>query len=105
MYTPHTQILYACSGQAEAQLYTVDALSGALSLVGDIGFDNVKRLAFHPSGQLWGGSDQGLLQIDTDTAVGTVLGPIPGSINSLAWNHEGTKLFATTKTPPHASTL
>jgi hypothetical protein len=65
-----------------------------------------KGLAFHPSGQLWGGSDQGLLQIDTDTAVGTVLGPTPpGSINSLAWNHEGTQLFATTKTPPHASTL
>ncbi len=103
---PHTQILYACSGQLDAQLYTVDALSGVLSLVGDIGFDNVKGLAFHPSGQLWGGSDQGLLQINTDTAVGTVFGPTPpGSINSLAWNQKGTKLFATTKTPPRASTL
>jgi hypothetical protein len=38
---PHTHILYVCSGQPDAQLYTVDALSGALSLVGDIGFDNV----------------------------------------------------------------
>jgi uncharacterized protein YdaL len=38
---PHTRILYACSGQHEAQLYTIDALSGTLSLVGDIGFDNV----------------------------------------------------------------
>ena len=75
-------------------------------LVGAIGFDNVKALAFHPSGQLWGGSDQGLLQIDINTGAGTIIGPMPpGSINSLAWNNEGTKLFATTNTPPRASTL
>jgi hypothetical protein len=96
---PSTHVLYASSGQLDAKLYTVDAVSGALEKVGDIGFDNVKSLAFHPLGQLWAGSDQGLLKIDVDTGIGAVFVPVlPGSINSLAWNREGTRLYATTST-------
>jgi hypothetical protein len=49
-----THVLYATSGQFNALLYTVDGETGALSLVGDIGFDNVVALAFHPDGSLWG---------------------------------------------------
>ena len=70
---PFTHNLYASSGQPNSQLYTIDALSGELFLVGNIGFDNIKGLAFHPQGQLWSGSDQGLLQIDITTGIGTVL--------------------------------
>ncbi len=102
---PSTKILYASTGQLDSQLYTVDSIFGTLSLIGNIGFDNVKGLAFHPDGQLWGSSDQGLLQIDIDTGIGIILGPVPSSINSLAWNQEGTKLFATTNTHPNSSTL
>lgn len=102
---PETHILYASSGQRDAKLYTVDAVSGALEKVGDLGFDNVKSLAFHPLGQLWAGSDQGLLHIDINTGASTVFVPaLPGSINSLAWNREGTQLFATTSAPD-SSTL
>jgi len=100
---PQTNILYTSSGQFNSQLYTIDALSGALSIVGNIGFDNVKGLAFDPFGQLWSGSDQGLLQIDITTGIGTVLDITPDSINSLAWNQDGTKLFATTNTPPNST--
>jgi len=64
---PQTHILYASSGKANAQLYTVDAKSGELSVIGNIGFDDVVGLAFHPNGSLWGWSAQGLLQIDIAT--------------------------------------
>jgi len=52
-------------------LYTVDAKSGELSVIGNIGFDDVVGLSFHPNGSLWGWSKQGLLQIDTTTGQGT----------------------------------
>jgi len=95
---PDTRVLYTSSGQYNSQLYTVDAASGDLLLVGAIGFDNVKGLAFHPDGGLWAGSDQGLLKIDVTTAAGVVIDAVlPDSINSLAWNTAGTQLFATTE--------
>ncbi|MEK7990382.1 MAG: hypothetical protein VSS52_005195, partial [Thiotrichaceae bacterium] len=96
---PDTQILYASTGQENAQLYTIDANSGFLEYVGNIGFDNVQSLAFHPNGQLWASSDQGLLQIDTNSGQGQLIdATIPNTINGLTWNIDGIQLFATTST-------
>ena len=102
---PQTHVLYATSGQFNALLYTVDGKTGALSLVGDIGFDNVVALAFHPDGSLWGWSDQGLLQIDTDSGMGTLISPKILPIQGITWNHEGTKLYAVADDSANASTL
>ena len=93
---------FSVSYPLNVSYYTI---SGALSIVGNIGFDNVKGLAFDPFGKLWSGSDQGLLQIDIGTGIGTVLDITPASINSLAWNQDGTKLFTTTNNSPNSSTL
>jgi len=47
---PLTNILYATSGQPNSVLYTVDADTGDISVVGEVGFDDVVGLAFHPEG-------------------------------------------------------
>jgi len=95
---PEKRVLYASSGTPNAMLYSVNATSGDLTAVGDIGFDNVTSLAFHPTGELWAGSDQGLLQIDVTTGRGTLTEPdLPANqpIDSLAWDYSGTQLYAT----------
>ncbi|WP_353572692.1 RHS repeat-associated core domain-containing protein [Candidatus Albibeggiatoa sp. nov. BB20] len=94
---PTTHKLYTTTGQNNSQLYTVDASTGVLEKIGDIGFDNVTGLAFHPDGGLWASADQGLLQINIDTGAGTIANPVlPGFINGLAWHNDGTQLFAVT---------
>jgi len=104
---PNTHQLYASNGQLNAQLYHVDGQTGELNLLGDIGYDNVVGLAFHPiENTLWGWSSQGLLQIDLTTAAGTlILANQSLPIQSLTWNQDGTRLYATAADTKTHSTL
>lgn len=103
---PLTNILYGSSGQPNAQLYTVDGITGQLSVIGEIGFDNVVALAFHPTDySLWGWSDQGLLKINVITGAGTLISAAHLPIQDLAWNRDGTLLYAVANDNPTHSTL
>jgi RHS repeat-associated protein len=102
---PVTQVLYATSGKPNSILYVVDADTGEMSVVGDIGFDDVVGLAFHPDGSLWGWANQGLLEIDTDIGHGTLKVSENRPIYGLTWNTSGTTLYATANDQPNASTL
>ncbi len=102
---PDTHLLYASSGQPNAKLYTVDAQTGALALVGEIGFDDVVGLAFHPDGSLWGWSKPGLIEIDVNTGAGTLVLAGDYPIYALTWNKSGTALYGTAKDTPDSSTL
>ncbi len=115
---PDTEVLYASTDDTESQLYTVDEKTGALSVVGEIGFDEVVGLAFHPDGSLSGWSAAGLLDIDTETGAGTSIWPISedeirwfeksefmANTQSIRWDHTGTKLYATANDSTETSTL
>ncbi|RKZ83649.1 MAG: hypothetical protein DRR19_18800, partial [Candidatus Parabeggiatoa sp. nov. 1] len=102
---PQTNVLYASSGKTDAQLFTVDSETGALSVVGNIGYDNVVALAFHPDGTLWGWSDLGLLQIDVATGLGTLMSSEIHPVQALTWNQAGTLLYATANDNSDTSTL
>jgi hypothetical protein len=104
---PETHLLYATSGKKRAELFNVDGETGELSLIGDIGFDNVVGLAFHPDNTLWGWSDQGLIKINLHTGEGEL---VPNSVSvhrvySLTWDLAGTTLYATADDTDYASTL
>jgi len=102
---PLTQLLYGTSGKPNSILYLVDADTGEMSVVGDIGFDDVIGLAFHPDGSLWGWANQGLLEINTDMGYGTLKVSDNRPIYGLTWNTSGTTLYATANDRPNASTL
>jgi hypothetical protein len=106
---PKTHELYASSGQPNAQLYRVDGQTGELSLIGEIGYDDVVGLAFHSDGTLWAWSTQGLLQIDLQTGAGSLVwpneSPNPFPIQALTWNQDGTLLYGTANDAKTHSTL
>ena len=111
---PLTEILYATSGNdnwvgEKGYLYTVDAKTGELAVVGDTGFDAIPGLAFNPSTrELWGYTDQktggahGLIKIDTTTGAATLEHETPNAkwkagyvgIEALAWSVDGQTLYA-----------
>ncbi|MCV6637766.1 hypothetical protein [Candidatus Albibeggiatoa sp. nov. NOAA] len=94
---PYTRILYASTGRENAALYQVDGFTGELTLVGLIGFDDVDALSFDATGQLWGWSAQGLIQIDTTTGQGQLVLANTTPVEGLAWNNDGSLLYATAK--------
>ncbi len=98
---PHTHLLYASTGQPRSRLEQVNAYNGDLTPIGYIGFKHVTSLSFHPLGQLWGGAQGGLIQIDTDTGQGHLKKPHNLKIEGLSWNNAGTLLYATAVTEPN----
>ena len=57
-------------------LYTIDPLTGAVTFIGLINFDNIFALAFDQLGVLFGITSAGeLLSIDTGTGAGTSIAP------------------------------
>ena len=56
-------------------LYMIDTMTGAATLIGDIGYDNVFALAFDQSGNLFGvdQSTDGFISIDTSTGAGGLI--------------------------------
>ena len=98
---PHTHLLYASTGQPRSRLEQVNAYNGDLTPIGYIGFKHVTSLSFHPLGQLWGGAQGGLIQIDTDTGQGHLKKPHNLKMEGISWNNKGTLLYATAVTPPN----
>lgn len=97
---PHTHQLYASNGKPNARLYSVDAYSGMLTLIGDIGFDDVEALSFHPDGTLWGWARQGLIQIDIETAQGTLVYASDLGAEGISWNSDGSQLYIAARPTP-----
>jgi hypothetical protein len=79
-WDPVTHALYGNTtngfGGAD-QLYAINATTGAASLIGAIGGENVYALGFSQTGVLFGESDatSELLSINTATGAGTDIGP------------------------------
>ncbi|NJO18212.1 MAG: hypothetical protein HC877_21505 [Thioploca sp.] len=91
--------LFAASG--EGKLYEVRNGAQAVSEVGELGFDKVEALSFHPDRSLWGWAQgTGLFQVERDKDnefkfPGTVIVPYDGTIKikDISWNTEGTILY------------
>jgi uncharacterized protein DUF6923 len=62
---------YAASWTTDS-LYAIDTTTGAVSLIGPLGFGGIMDLAFDSSGTLYGLSDS-LYRIDTATGAGTLI--------------------------------
>ena len=101
---PYTHQVYASSGTKQARLYHVDGDRGDLNLIGDIGFRHVHALSFHPDGTLWGWAREGLIQIDLETGQGQLVYADNQDIEGLAWNQNGTLLYATLYNRPKRQT-
>ncbi len=95
---PTTHQLYAASGAdglAAGSLYTVKADTGELTWVGASGFGEINGISFRADGSLWGwATDVGLVQLDPQTAQGTVVMAATGMIEDLSWDNEGVMLYA-----------
>lgn len=101
---PSTDDLYAASGndsQTPGVLYKVDKADGALSEIGDTGFNEINSIAFDNVGNLWGWiSGQGLYTFNLDDASSTLMIPsdYQGVVEDIAWTHDGEQLLASTET-------
>jgi hypothetical protein len=74
---PLSRIVYALSDTSPASLYSIDALSGTLTLIGT---SAASALAFDSNGTLWGKSADGLLRINpADAAAEYELLPHPAT--------------------------
>jgi hypothetical protein len=91
--------LFAAS--SEGQLYEVRNGAQAVSEVGELGFEQVEALSFHPDRSLWGWAQgTGLFQVERDNNnelkfPGNVIVPYDGTIKikDISWNTEGTILY------------
>lgn len=94
---PTTGVLYAASGDdtdKPGYLYTVDKTNGDITEIGSTGFNEVDGLAFDSNGVLWGwAQDEGIITIDTNTGVGTLVKEYLGEVEDLTWNVAGTTLY------------
>jgi hypothetical protein len=97
---PQTQALYATAGSdnrhgQDGYLYRVDTTNGALIVIGRTGFSEIVGLSFRPDGTLWGWSEgTGLIRINRDTGIGTVVFRSKKNIEGLAWSLDGAHLYA-----------
>ncbi len=96
---PTTRLLYATAydNSKIAILHIIDAVTGMIAPVGPItGFEEVVGLSFRPSdGVLYGWSeDNGLITINTATGAGTLVYSNSKNVEGLAWNDDGTLLYA-----------
>jgi hypothetical protein len=71
-------------------------MTGILTSIGSTGFRGVEALAFHPlDGRLWGWAERsGLVEIDIATGNARLILRSRRNIEGLAWNNEGTLLYA-----------
>lgn len=92
---PDTSRLYASTGKPKSRLYEVDGDNGQITPIGDIGFNEVESLSFHPDGSLWGWAKGGLIRIDRDTGKGDLVYANNTNIEGLAWNNAGSLLYGT----------
>jgi len=95
---PITQVLYATGrGHNGKDLFIVDRQSGALTRIGRTGFRDVDALSFRPTdATLWGWArGAGLIRIDLTTGAGTLVFRSHRDVEGLAWNNDGSTLYAT----------
>jgi hypothetical protein len=100
---PITAMLYAAS---QDLLYLVHPSEASLKVIGEIGYDSITGFAFHPKdATLFAatdteeeGKEKGILQIDPDTGASKIILPSSYPIEALAWNVEGSILYAAEKT-------
>ncbi len=116
---PTSKLLYAISSRGignrlDGYLYLVHPQTGALTVVGDTGYSELTGLAFHSDGTLWAWSKRGvkkgttkqaaIIQIEPKTAKSKLIfsssndQPFPTEVDGLAWNLDGSVLYATEKT-------
>jgi len=117
-YTYIAPTLYAADGGggfspvAGDNLYTVDPASGALTLIGAIGF-KVTGLAMAPDGTLYGVEAVGrsgasgvaqLVTIDVATGAGTIAGPLEDAVGTAVFigdiAFKGSRLLGVSRTGP-----
>ncbi|MCV6639548.1 hypothetical protein [Candidatus Albibeggiatoa sp. nov. NOAA] len=100
---PITAMLYAASDDL---LYLVHPSEASLKVVGEIGYDEITGFAFHPKDStLFAATDtdevdksKGILQVDPDSGTSKMILPSSYAIEALAWNLDGTILYAAEKT-------
>ncbi|WP_353572156.1 hypothetical protein [Candidatus Albibeggiatoa sp. nov. BB20] len=100
---PITAMLYAAS---QDLLYLVHPSEASLKVIGEIGYDEITGFAFHPKDStLFASTDtddpdkqKGILQVDPDTGASKMILPSSYAIEALAWNLDGTILYAAEKT-------
>ena len=98
--------LYAAA--SEGKLYEVRNGAQAVSEVGELGFEKVEALSFHPDRSLWGWAQgTGLFQVERDKDnelkfPGTVIVPYEGTIKitDISWNTAGTILYGVENLEP-----
>jgi len=98
-----TGVLYAASGDdtdKPGHLYTVNTETGELTDKGSTGYKEIEGLAFDSEGKLWAwAKDDGLITIDTQNGVGTMVKEFPGVlIEDITWNNAGTHIYASQNT-------
>lgn len=70
---------YSVQSDGDDQLYSIDMTTGAATVIGPVGFNDVEGLSFHPyTGVLYGVDDDTaqLITIDLNTGAGTAVGPL-----------------------------
>ncbi|MFT4755193.1 MAG: hypothetical protein ACI85Q_002760, partial [Salibacteraceae bacterium] len=99
----NTGILYGSSGNDnthgfDGYFYSIDAVSGAINVLGPTGYDDVVSLAYHPNTNVlyaWV-DDYGLITINTQTGAGSMVYSSPLDFDGMAWSNDGTKLYVAT---------
>ena len=96
---PDTGTLFTAAGPKsddDGSIFTLDPVTGDLTLIGATGFDTITGLSFRPSdGNLWGWSKKtGLLRINTSTGSGTLEFASAKRMESMTWDINGAYLYA-----------
>jgi len=99
---PDTDELYAASGDDTVRpgyLYKVNTNTGELSEIGSTGFAEIEGLSFDTEGTLWAwAKGDGLIQINPQTGVGTLIIPSSVAVEDITWNNDNTLLYAAQNT-------
>ncbi len=95
---PITGDLFAGAGDEGnhgGKIYKINIETGAKTLVGDTGFKGIEALAFRPNGSIWvWAADKGLAEINKNNSSVKLVYPSKTGIEGLAWNNQGTVLYA-----------
>jgi hypothetical protein len=89
-------------GTANDTLFRIDPVTGAATLIGTIGFNEVYALGFDQSGTLFGISQSrsALLKISTSTGAGSMVAPVTlAAPYDLAFRPEDDKMFVADSNP------
>jgi YD repeat-containing protein len=94
---PKTNQIFAAAGDdgtPPGYLYKVNAHTGGLLPVGETTFKEINGLSFTPDGILWGWAEEdGLIQIDTQTGMGTLILPDDNPVEDITWDNQGVMLY------------